>query len=99
MWMSSFGLMQGCTGRHFFVDGNSGIVGRIYAYCPVKQIVTRVSKSDVVAASAEAHAFVRGFLAGSEPGPPVDHDGMMIDDDSRVAAWRAATLQWRRSGR
>jgi hypothetical protein len=60
--------MDGCTGRHYFVDGNSTILGRMYAYCPIKKIVTRVSKGEVHACSKAARYFIRGFLAAASQG-------------------------------
>ena len=90
--------MEGCTGRHFFVDGNPTILGRIYAWCPVKEIVTRVSKSEIVTASDESWYFIKGFLAGSEPGPPLDEDGTLSPNEEAVASWRAACLVWRETG-
>lgn len=90
--------MDGCAGRHYFVDGNPTILGRMYAYCPGKKIVTRVSKGEVRACSDEARYFIRGFLAGSEPGPPVDGEGLLTDDAAAVDGWRAATERWRRTG-
>jgi hypothetical protein len=90
--------MAGCPGRHFFVDGNSTILGRIYAWCPTKQITTRVSKSEVVAASDESWYFIKGFLAGSEPAPPLDEEGMLSTDEAAVARWRSNCAEWRVTG-
>lgn len=90
--------MKGCSGRHFFVDGNSTILGRIYAWCPNKKIITRVSKSEVVTASDESWYFIKGFLAGSEPAPPLDDEGMLSADEAAVAEWQADCTEWRRTG-
>jgi hypothetical protein len=90
--------MDGCPSRHYLVDGNSTVLGRMYFYCPLRDLTTRVSKSEMTVCSEEAGYFVRGFLAGSEPGPPVDEDGILLDDDAAVEAWRGATIVWRRTG-
>ena len=39
--------------------------------------------------------FIAGFLAGSEPGYPVDEQGDAEDD---LIAWRSATGRFRRTG-
>jgi hypothetical protein len=90
--------IDGCEGRHFFVDGTPNIRGRIYAYCPVKQIVTRVSKYEVTASSDEAGYFVRGYLSGSEPPPPTDAEGMLVEDQAEKDRWLRAVEIWRQTG-
>jgi hypothetical protein len=90
--------MDGCDGRHYLVDDNPNIPGRMYAYCPTKGTVTRVSKSDIIACSDATTYFVRGFLAGTQPAPPVDDEGMLSQDPSAVDAWRAAARAYRESG-
>jgi hypothetical protein len=66
--------------RHFFVDDTPHIRGQICAYCPVKQLVTRVSKYYVAASSDEAGYFVRGYLSGNEALPPTDAEGMLVEN-------------------
>lgn len=87
-----------CPSRHYLMDGNSTILGRMYFYCPLDNVATRVSKSQIRDSSDESKYFIRGFLAGSEPGPPVDDEGIMVPDESAVAAWRKATMIWRATG-
>jgi hypothetical protein len=91
--------MTGCDGLHYFVEGNSHILGRIYAYCPMKKTVTRVSKHDITASSDEAVYFVRGFLSGSEPPPPLDEEGMLVEDQAAIDRWQHAIDTWRATGR
>lgn len=76
--------MEGCRGRHYLVDGNPHIVGRMYAYCPIKDDTTRVSKNEMTVMSTEAEYFIRGYLSGSEPPPPLNDEG-----DRDVATWDA----------
>lgn len=76
--------ISGCEGRHFFVDGNPHIRESLYAYCPVKRIKTRASKYEITASSDEAAYFVRGFLSGTEPPPPVDEEGMLVEGQTRL---------------
>ena len=86
------------SGRHFLVAGNSQIRGRLCAYCPVKRVETRVSKSEITALSDEAAYFVRGFLSGSEPPPPLDEEGLLTADQALIDQWKAAVRVWRETG-
>jgi hypothetical protein len=90
--------MAGCDGRHFFVDGTPNIGGRIYAWCPARQIVTRVSKYELSVWSDEAGYFMRGYLSGSEPRPPTDEEGMLVEDQAEVDRWLRAVEIWRATG-
>jgi hypothetical protein len=74
--------MAGCEGHHFFVDGTPHVQGRMYAWCPAKQTVTRVSKDEVTTCSDEAGYFIRGYLSGSEPPPPTDDEGMLVEGNA-----------------
>jgi hypothetical protein len=80
------------------VEGTPHIRGRIYAWCPVKQIVTRVSKYEVAACSDEAGYFMRGYLSGSEPPPPKDAEGMLVEDQAQGDTWLRSVEEWRQTG-
>ena len=90
--------MAGCKGRHFFVDGTPHLRGRMYAWCPDKQVVTRVSKSEITICSDEAGYFMRGYLSGSEPAPPTDAEGMLVGDQADIDSWLRAVERWRLTG-
>src|SRR5215467_14722015 len=90
--------MEGCTGRHYLLDDSPGILGRMYFYCPTRQETTRVSKREMTAFSQATAYFVRGFLAGSQPPPPVDEDGLLVSDQTVVEAWRTAAAEYRETG-
>lgn len=80
------------------MDGHAPILGRIYAYCPVRQAVTRVSRTEITASSDKAGYFLRGYLSGSEPDVPNDADGMLVDDQAAVDSWLRAVQVWRQTG-
>ena len=86
--------MDGCEGRHFLVDGNPHILGRAYAFCPVEQIVTRISKYEITASSADAERFLRGYLSGSEPAPPTDEEGCWSKTRPRWAPGSEESRWW-----
>jgi hypothetical protein len=87
-----------CPGRHYLIDDSPGILGRMYFYCPTLRVTTRVSKSEMIASSRATAYFVRGFLAGSQPPPPVDEDGLLVSDQAVVEAWQAAVKRYRDTG-
>ena len=66
--------------------------------CPVKQIVTRISKYEITASSAEADYSLRGYLSGSEPAPPTDEEGLLVEDQAEVDAWLRRVKVWRQTG-
>jgi hypothetical protein len=53
--------MTGCQGRHYLMPGTPNIRGRMYAWCPTQQTVTRVSKRELAARSDEADYFIRSL--------------------------------------
>lgn len=87
-------------GRHYFVDGNPHTFrGRMWAYCPAKGIYTRVSKGELEHCSREAEYFMRGYLSGNEPGPPISEDeDLLPEEDPRMIRWRIAVELFRETG-
>jgi hypothetical protein len=58
-----------------------------------------ISLDEIIEMPLETRYFIRGFLAGAEPGPPADppdEDDTTSPDD--LAAWRSATARFRRTG-
>jgi len=92
----------GCCddGRHFLHYNPHTFPGRMGAYCDAHDRTFAVSKSEIERCSAEAVYWVRGFLSGNEPAPPLDADGYEIDDldDPRWQRWRDAVEEFRHSG-
>ena len=57
------------------------------------------SLSDLDECSSEAAAWLRGFLAGSEPGHWFEDDGFAYDeDDPRTSEWREAVANFHQTG-
>lgn len=79
-------------GRHYLVEGNPHTFpGRMYAYCVQEGIYTRVSKRDIEMCSRETEYFVRGYLSGAEPDPP-------LTDDSPTIRWQKSIELFRETG-
>ena len=85
-----------CGGRDFLVGNGHTFVGRMAAWCPHQGVGYNVSRSELGTLSEQAGYFVAGFLAGAEPGYPDDADDQTEEAD--LAAWRAATARFRRTG-
>lgn len=85
-----------CGRRDFLVGNGHTFVGRMAAWCPHEGVGYNISRAEIGAMSEEARYFVAGFLAGNEPGYPADADGET--DEADLAAWRAATARFRRTG-
>jgi hypothetical protein len=92
----------GCCseGRHYLHYNPHTFFGRMGAYCEAHDRAFVVSLSEIERASDEARYWIRGFLAGNEPPPPLDSEGFTIDElgDARWDGWREAVEQFRRTG-
>ena len=88
-----------CDGRHYLLGNGQTFRGRLHAWCPSKQLGFRVSMSEIADCSKETTYFLKGFLAGQEPGPPVDDDGDLLPPgDPEYRAWVHATELFRQTG-
>lgn len=87
-------------GRHYLVEGNPHTFhGRMYAYCEQLGSYTRVSKGEMAESSPEADYFVRGFLSGNEPSPPLSADGDLLpESDPEQQRWQDGVALYRRTG-
>jgi len=92
--------MDGYEGRHYLVDGNPHTFrGRMYFYCPLQNVYTRISKNEIGECSDETRYFIRGYLSGNEPPPPSDADNDLLDDrDPAFTLWRKAAEVFRNTG-
>lgn len=86
-----------CGGRDYLLEGSGHtFVGRMSAWCPDSQRGYNVWLSEMGAMSDEAQYFVRGFLSGTEPGPPADADGAAPPAD--LDAWERAIFRFHSTG-
>ncbi|HXS63217.1 MAG TPA: hypothetical protein VN767_10085 [Streptosporangiaceae bacterium] len=85
-----------CGGRDFIVGNGHTFPGRLAAWCPHQRVGYNVSLGEMGAMPVETRYFVAGFLAGHEPGYPVDEQG--DSDEADLTAWRSATRRFRRTG-
>jgi hypothetical protein len=86
-----------CGGRDFLLPSNGHThLGRMGAWCPVKETSYMVSLSEMGDMPEQTRYFVTGFLAGSMPDLVEDEDGYTEPHDEE--AWRRATARFLRTG-
>ncbi|MFC6023768.1 hypothetical protein ACFP2T_47405 [Plantactinospora solaniradicis] len=87
-------------GRHYLLVGNPHTHrGLMRAYCPEEGSYTRVSLEEIEMCSEQALYFIRGFLSGNEPPPPLTDDGDDVPmDDPHYSTWRAAIDRFHDTG-
>lgn len=86
-----------CSGVDFLERGNPHTFpGRMGAFCPHVNggIFLTISLDEILDSSMEARYFARGFIAGSEPGPPLNSDGFETDDENEYARWNEARAEY-----
>lgn len=87
----------GSCGERDYLTGNSHtFIGRMSAWCPRNQVGYSVSANEITEMADATRHFIAGFLAGTQPGPPIDEDG--ATDEADLAAWWSATARFRRTG-
>lgn len=85
-----------CGRRDFVVGNGHTFVGRLAAWCPHDRVGYNVSLGEMGEMSDECRYYVAGYLAGAEPGYPVDDDGEF--DEADHDAWRSALHRFRQTG-
>ncbi|WP_155985702.1 hypothetical protein [Paenibacillus gorillae] len=72
MW---FTFEEHCQGKHYIVGNPHTFHGRILAYCSEKDVFFNVSLSEINEMSLQTKYWIKGYLSGNEPSPPVDEEG------------------------
>jgi hypothetical protein len=82
-----------CGGWHFLVGNPHTFTGRMAAWSQDQQTEIAVSLSEMTYVSQGAGFWIRGFLSGSEPPPP-----LTAGSPSAEAAWERARSEYRSTG-
>jgi hypothetical protein len=64
-----------CKGRHYILGNPHTFNGRISSYCPQKNVFFNVSLGEIVDMPLATKYWIKGYLSGNEPSPPVDEEG------------------------
>ena len=89
---------HGCEGKHFLIGNPHTVVGRMWAWCPANERSFFVSKADMGDMSEQARYWVKGFLAGNQPGPPVDKDGDVDFESDEYRVWQTRIDKFEQAG-
>lgn len=89
---------KGCEGKHFILGNPHTFPGRIWAWCPVKNGSFFVSKSEIGNTSEQAAYWIKGFLSGNEPEPPVDENGDVDFESNTYREWTARAKEFSATG-
>ena len=94
-----FTMGSHCAGKHYLLGNAHTFNGRMLAWCPLKEKSFYVSKTEMDDLSEEAQYWIKGFLSGNEPEPPVDDVGdMLAFDTPQYQFWLKATELFTETG-
>ena len=93
-----FTMGNACPGKHYLIGNPHTFNGRMFAWCPSKQKSFYVSKISMEELSTETHYWVRGFLVGNEPDPPVDESGSTAFSTPEYESWLKAVKLFSETG-
>ena len=57
---------KGCVDKHYLIGNPQTFYGRMFAFCPKKNITLCVSESEICEMSTESKYWIIGFLSGNE---------------------------------
>jgi hypothetical protein len=95
-------VAETCRERDYLVEAKPHTgPGRMEAYCPHDPTFPYyvVTRSEIGTCSPESKLWIRGFIVGSEPYPPVAEDGSpMSESSSEYRAWDEERANYRVTG-
>lgn len=88
-----------CEGKHYIFGNPHTFTGRISAYCPQKNVIFNVSLNEIINMSQESKYWIKGFLSGNEPAPPVDEEGDLLPpSDEEYINWERSIELFHKTG-
>ena len=89
---------KGCEGKHFMIGNPHTFSGRMYAWCPKKEKSFFVSKSEIADMSLECKYWIKGFLSGNQPKPPVNSEGDVDFESDEYKQWIIKIDEFEKTG-
>ena len=89
---------KGCTGKHFILGNPHTFIGRIYAWCPVKQTAFCVSRTEIGKLSNEAEYWIKGYLTGQQPVPPTNENDEIDYQSKEFKEWEKKVDIYEKTG-
>ena len=94
-----FTCKKKCKGeKHYFYGNPHTFAGRVSAWCPHKELTFFVSLNEVEEMSEASNWWIKGFLCGNEPDPPVDEDQGTDYDSKEYKDWLDKCETFREKG-
>jgi hypothetical protein len=89
-----------CKAKHLLCNNSHSFPGRMSVYCPTHRLSLSASLGDFSKMSDESRYWIKGFLVGNTPPPPLDAEGDPFPEESAVdKAWRAKAVEFQKTGR
>lgn len=79
-----------CEGKHYMIGNPHTFYGRMWAWCPKKERTFFVSKGDIEEQSEATHYWVKGYLYGNQPEPPLGKLDMIDFESEQYHKWQEA---------
>ena len=94
-----FTCVKKCQGKkHYFYGNPHTFTGRISAWCPHKEASFFVSLSEVEDMSEASKWWIKGFLCGNEPSPPLDENQDIDFNSKEYKDWLNKCKDFRENG-
>lgn len=93
-----FTMGSHCEGKHYLLGNPHTFVGRMWAWCPNKEVSFFVSKSGIDECSTETNYWIQGFLAGNEPEPKPDENGDVDFESEEYKEWLKKVENFKETG-
>ena len=81
-------MHKGCDGKYYLLGNPHTFLGRIWAWCPLKERTFFLPITEIEEISEYSRCWIDGFLAGSEPPPPTNEDGDIDVDSDQYRKWQ-----------
>lgn len=89
---------KGCEGKHYIIGNPHIVPGRIWAWCPKEEVSFFLNKNDMEEMSEATQYWLKGYLSGNEPPPPLDEDGMPAYSGDSFEKWNLKRKRFHEEG-
>ena len=89
---------KGCEGKHYLLGNPHTVAGRMLAWCLKENRSFFISKPDIGERSEFADYWIKGFLSGNQPEPPLDENGTAFGS-KEYEEWQKKIEEFEKTGR
>ena len=87
-----------CNGSHYIMGNPHTFKGRMMGWCTEKKKSFYFSLGEISEMSEETKYWIKGFLVGSEPNPPIGEDGRVEYGSVGYEHWLHSTILFKETG-